>query len=92
MLFIVIERFKDNKTKDIYRRFQEKGRMMPEGLKYKDSWISANLDRCFQLMECDDPRLFQEWIVQWQDLAEFEIIPLVPSKETTEIVTKALES
>ena len=91
MLFMVIERFKDSKTKDIYCRFQEKGRMMPEGLRYVDSWISANLDRCFQLMECDDSRLFQEWIVQWQDLAEFEIIPLVPSKETTETVTKALE-
>ena len=64
--------------------------MMPEGLKYTDSWIEANFERCFQLMECDDPRLFQEWILQWQDLVEFEVIPVVPSKETTEVVAKAL--
>ncbi len=87
---MVIERFRDSKAKEIYRRFQEKGRMMPEGLKYVDSWVEVNFDRCFQLMECDDLRLFQEWVLQWQDLGEFEIIPVVPSKETAEVVSKML--
>ena len=90
MLFMVVEHFKEGKTKDIYRRLQEKGRTMPEGLKYIDSWISASLDRCFQLMECDNPALFQEWILKWDDLAEFEIIPIVPSNETKQIVNKQL--
>jgi len=91
MLFMVVERFKNRDPKEIYRRFREKGRMMPEGLKYLDSWVEVNFHRCFQLMECDDPHLFQEWILQWQDLGEFEIIPVVPSKETAEVVTKLLE-
>lgn len=90
MLFMVVEHFERGKTKDIYRRFEERGRMMPEGLEYLDSWVSANLDRCFQLMECDDPLLFQEWILQWQDLAEFEIIPLVSSKRTKQVVDRLL--
>ena len=90
MLFMVVEHFKQGKTKDIYRRLQEKGRTMPEGLKYIDSWISASLDCCFQLMECDDPLLFQEWILEWDDLAEFKIIPVVPSNETKQIVNKHL--
>ncbi len=90
MLFMVIEHFQEGKIKDIYRRFQDKGRMMPEGLKYIDSWISADLGRCFQLMECDDPSLFQAWILQWGDLGKFEIVPVVPSKETTETVTRSL--
>ncbi len=90
MLFMVIERFKNCNAKEVYRRFQEKGRMMPEGLKYMDSWIEANFERGFQLMECDDLRLFQEWILQWQDLVEFEVIPVVPSKETTEVVARTL--
>jgi hypothetical protein len=64
--------------------------MMPEGLKYVDSWVEANFDRCFQLMECNDPRLFQEWILQWHDLGEFEIVPVVSSKETAEVVNKVL--
>ena len=81
---------KDNKTKDIYRRLQERGRTTPKGLKYVDSWISASLDRCFQLMECDNPVLFQEWILEWEDLATFEIIPVVPSNETKQIVNKQL--
>ncbi|MGL5806454.1 MAG: DUF3303 domain-containing protein [Xenococcaceae cyanobacterium] len=91
MLFMVIERLKERDPKEVYRRFREKGRMMPEGLKYIDSWVEVNFDRCFQLMECDDPKLFQEWILQWQDLGEFEIIPIVSSKETAEIVTKAID-
>jgi hypothetical protein len=68
MLFMVIERFKDAKA--VYRRAREEGRILPEGLKYVGSWVEANYDRCFQLMECDDASLFQKWVIQWQDLVE----------------------
>lgn len=60
--------------------------MMPEGLNYVGSRVEANFDRCFQVMECDDLRLFQQWVIQWQDLIEFEIIPVVPSSETAEVI------
>ena len=90
MLFMVVEHFKSRDAVAVYRRAQERGRMMPEGLKYVDSWVEANFDRCFQLMECDDPRLFQQWVVQGQDLVEFEIVPVVPSKETLETITPFL--
>jgi hypothetical protein len=65
MLFMVIERFRDRDAKAVYRRFREQGRMMPEGLTYVGSWIEANFDRCFQLMECDDARLLQDWLLSW---------------------------
>lgn len=84
MLFMVIERFKNQDAKAIHRRFVEKGRMMPEGLTYVDSWVEANYDRCFQLMICDDPKLLQQWVLQWQDLVEFEFVPVVPSKNAWE--------
>ena len=90
MLFMVIERFKNRDARAVYRRFQEKGRMAPAGLQYVGSWIETNFDRCFQLMECDDPRLCQQWIIQWQDLIEFDIVPVVPSQETVETVTPML--
>ena len=90
MLFMVIERFRDQNAKAVYKRFQEKGRMSPEGLTYVGSWIEANFDRCFQLMECDDVRLLQEWVTSWSDLADFEIVPVVPSKETSEVVYRVL--
>lgn len=90
MLFMVIERFKDRDAKAVYRRFREDGRMTPEGLRYVGSWIEANFDRCFQLMECDDPRLFQQWAVRWQDLVQLEIVPVVPSKETLETIAPEL--
>ena len=60
MLFMVIERYKNRDARAVYRRFREQGRMAPEGLTYVGSWIEANFDRCFQLMECADPRLLQE--------------------------------
>ena len=81
MLFMVIERFKDRDPVPIYRRLRESGRSMPEGLRYLDSWVEVNFDRCFQLMECDDTRLFQQWIANWIDLAEFEIVEVIPSKD-----------
>jgi hypothetical protein len=90
MLFMVIERFKNRDAVAVYRRFREQGRMMPEGLRYVESWIESNFDRCFQLMECDDPRLFQGWILQWRDLMEFEIIPVVPSKDLLDVITPML--
>ena len=86
MLFMVIERFRDRDAKAVYRRFRDSGRMMPDGLTYVGSWIEANFDRCFQLMECDDGRLLQEWLLNWSDLMECEIVPVVPSDQTREAV------
>lgn len=85
---MIIEHFKAGKTKEIYQRLEEKGRTMPEGLKYVDSWISASLDRCFQIVQCEDPALFQKWILEWEDLAQFEIIPIISSAETKKIVNE----
>ena len=92
MLLMVVERYKDRNARAVYSRFREKGRMLPEGLKYIDSWIEANFDRCFQLMECDDPRLLQQWVIRWHDLIDFEIIPVVPSKQVTETVNSFLQT
>jgi hypothetical protein len=78
---MVIEKFKAGQAAAVYQRFHEKGRMLPHGLTYVDSWVEKNLGRCFQLMECDDVALFQQWIVHWQDLVEFEIVPVMSSKE-----------
>lgn len=87
MLFMVIERFKDAEAVTaVYQRFREKGRMMPDGLTYIDSWIESNFDRCFLLAECDDPRLIQEWVIKWHDLIDFEVLPVVGSKETAQVV------
>lgn len=90
MLFMVIEHFRDRDAKAVYARFRAKGRMAPEGLVYVDSWIEANFARCFQLMECADARLLQEWILSWGDLADFEIVPVVRSNDTAEIVSRQL--
>jgi Protein of unknown function (DUF3303) len=80
MLFMVIERFTGRDPAPIYERLRERGRALPDGLKYIDSWVEANFDRCFQLMECDDVLLLQQWVLQWRDLVEFEIVPVSPSK------------
>ena len=92
MLLMIIERFKDDDMLPIYQRLASEGRMFPEGLKYIDSWIEPNFSRCFQLIECDDLRLVQEWILKWRGMgASFEIVPVVSSKETREVVAPFLD-
>lgn len=92
MLFMVIERFRDNDMVPVYRQVRDAGRKLPDGLKYVDSWIEPNFGRCFQVMECDDARLLQEWVLQWRGLGvTFEIVPVVPSAQTREVVTPFLD-
>jgi Domain of unknown function (DUF3303) len=92
MLFMVIERFEDDDMLPIYKRVRDEGRMLPQGLKYIDSWVEPNFSRCFQLMECDDLRLLQQWILNWRGLGvSFEIVPVVSSKDTREVVAPHLD-
>ena len=87
MLFMVIERFRDNDMLPVYRRLRDEGRSLPQGLEYVDSWVEPNFSRCFQLMRCDDPRLFQQWALEWRGLGmTLEIVPVVTSKETRAVV------
>jgi hypothetical protein len=86
MLYMVVERFKDRDPAPIYSRLRDRGRMMPDGLRYVSSWIETNWDRCFQVMECDDPRLLDQWTAQWADLMAFDIVPVVTSQEAVKIV------
>jgi hypothetical protein len=91
MLFMVIERFRDNDMVPIYQKVQDSGRSLPEGLEYLDSWVEPNFSRCFQLMRCDDVRLFQQWVLSWRGFGvDIEIIPVVSSKETSEVVAPYL--
>ena len=74
--FLVIEHFAPGAKEQVYERFRAKGRMLPDGLVYIDSWLEKNGDRCFQLMETNDRALFDLWIQNWSDLVQFEIIEL----------------
>ena len=81
MLFMVIEHFRPGRAAEIYRRFREHGRMAPQGLRYVASWVDLKYERCFQVMETDDPALFNEWRANWDDLVDFEIVPVRTSAE-----------
>jgi len=81
MLLMVIEKFRNHDAAAVYRRFRDNGRMLPDGLKYVDSWVEATFGRCFQLMECDDVKLSQQWIAHWDDPVDFEIVKVVNSKD-----------
>lgn len=77
---MVIETFVQG-ARPVYERAAEKGRMLPTGVLYLDSWIDESLQRCFQLMETDDPSALDDWIGEWSDLVRFEIVPLISSSE-----------
>jgi hypothetical protein len=90
MTFLIIETFKKDKIKIVYEKVAEKGRMLPEGLKYIDSWVDMNLTKCYQIMTCDDEKKLKEWILKWDDLVDFEIIPVLTSKEASEKVHRLI--
>jgi hypothetical protein len=86
MLYMVVEHFKKEAAPEIYRRFREKGRMMPDGLEYVSSWIAADLAICYQLMQTDDANLFPCWTDNWKDLMDFEIVPVRTSAEAVRMM------
>ncbi len=90
MLYMVVERFKDGAAVNIYRRARDRGRMMPDGLKYVSSWVDVDYSRCFQLMETDDFSLFELWTRAWADLVEFEIIRVRTSSEAAQLIARKL--
>jgi uncharacterized protein DUF3303 len=83
---MVVEDFTQGAS-PVYARLAEQGRMMPDGLEYLDSWIDGSLTRCWQLMETDDPELFDEWTANWSDLMTFEIFPVLRSAEAASRAT-----
>jgi hypothetical protein len=90
MLFMVIEKFKNQDGKAVYAKLRDSGRALPDGLKFISSYVSADLSRCFQLMEADDVTLFQRWIADWQEVVEFEVVPVVEGKATREALASML--
>jgi hypothetical protein len=90
LLYMIIEHFKNRNPVPVYRRFRDHGRLTPEGLQYVSSWVDEELERCFQLMETDDRKLLDEWIANWSDIVEFEIFPVISSKEAAEKISQHL--
>ena len=83
-LYMVIENFKNGDAVAVYRRFRDRGRLAPDGLSYISSWVNDQLDRCYQLMETEDRALLDRWIANWSDLVDFEVHPVITSKEAAE--------
>ncbi len=90
MTYMVIEHFRGGDALPVYRRFRDHGRLAPEGLQYVASWVTDDLRRCFQIMECDDRQLLAEWTARWEDLVEFEVIPVITSAEAVAAVASRL--
>ena len=86
MLYMVIEHFNEGAAPEIYRRARERGRQLPAGLEYVDSWVDLDYHRCFQLMRTDAPALFDDWIRAWSDVARFEIVPVRTSAEAARLM------
>ena len=86
MRFLVIEHFREGNPRPVYQRFAERGRLAPEGLVYVSSWVTTDLARCYQVMECNDEALLEQWMAQWRDLVDFEVMPVLTSPEAADAV------
>jgi hypothetical protein len=90
ILYMVIENFKNGDAVPVYCRFRDHGRLAPAGLSYVTSWVNDKMDRCYQLMETEDRALLDQWIANWNDLVDFEVHPVISSKEAAEKIAPRL--
>jgi len=90
LLYMIVEYFKNQDPTPVYRRFRDRGRLLPEGLEYVSSWVDEKLEHCFQLMETQDLELVNEWIANWSDIVEFEVYPVLSSKEAADKISARL--
>ena len=81
MQFLIVEHFRNGNASPVYERFRQHGRLAPAGLTYVNSWVTADLTRCYQVMECEDRGLLEQWMAAWKDLVEFEVLPVITSAE-----------
>ena len=86
MLVMVLESFKNGEPKPVYARLEKHGRMLPDDLRYISSWVDQDLSRCFQVMECSRDGALQDWMENWRDLVDFELVPVLSSAEAATMV------
>ena len=89
-LYMVVENFRNGDALPVYRRFRDHGRLAPEGLSYISSWVTESLDRCYQVMERENRALLDQWIANWNDVVDFEVHPVIISKEAAEKIAPRL--
>jgi len=90
MLYMIIETFRDGDPAPVYLRFRAEGRLAPEGLDYVSSWVTDDLRRCYQVMQCDDRALLDQWMSRWSDIVDFEVIPVITSPDASARVAPRL--
>jgi hypothetical protein len=90
MLYMIIEHFRDGDPVPVYRRFRDHGRLAPDGLKYIASWVTSDLGHCYQVMECENATLLEQWLARWRDIVDFDVVPVITSVEATQLVSPRL--
>jgi len=90
MLYMIIERYRNGDAVPVYRRFRERGRLAPDGVRYVNSWVAADLKTCYQVMETSERELLDQWMAAWNDLVDFEVVPVITSAEAAALVAERL--
>jgi hypothetical protein len=90
MLYMVIEKYRNGDPAPVYRRLRDQGRLVTAGLEYRGSWVTDDLARCFQVMDCSERRLLDQWVAGWSDIVDFEVIPVLTSAEAQAAVASRL--
>jgi hypothetical protein len=90
MLYMIVEHFRGGDPLPVYRRFRDRGRLAPDGLRYVSSWVTDDLRQCWQVMDCDDETLLRQWIAAWEDIVDFEVFPVVTSADAAAAVAPRL--
>jgi hypothetical protein len=90
MLFMIVEHFRDGDALPVYRRFRDRGRLEPDGVRYVASWVTDDLRACYQIMDATDRSTLDAWIARWADLVDFDVHPVMTSADAVALVAPRL--
>lgn len=90
MLYMVVETYRDGDARPVYRRFRDRGRLAPDGVRYIASWVTTDLRQCYQVMECEDPALLDAWMAAWRDIVDFDVVPVMTSSDAVAAIAPRL--
>ena len=88
-LYMVVERFKDAAA--VYERLWERGRLTPKGLEYVSCWVDENVERSYRLMQCNGRQPLDDWMANWSDLIDFEVLRVITPEEAGEKVAARIQ-
>jgi hypothetical protein len=74
------------KRDEAIQRFLKTGGQPPKGAKLLGRWTAADFSHGFDLLESDDVKPLTQFALEWGDLMELSITPVIEDRDLLEVL------